>query len=794
YQLGKITWESGDIESAMTYFRESMTSQAANYKEFIPDYLYAINNMAVIFGEKRQYDSALKYNDRAYKGLDLLVGNKEHEPLIPYYQTNLWHLRSLIYANAGDIVNSNYCLNQALKIKRNIYGPDHPAIAVTYSALAKNAMSNGNFDEAIDLNRKALEVRRNENRGKSPTMSFSYNDLAGAYLANQQYELAILYYDSALDANNKFNIGSNEIYAMPSAAFNSLHGEARAYSLDKKLDNQFLDSLYSDFIAQVDFIYARTNQKSITRDLQQLQEFFYEQYFKLYASTKQTDYLNRLWVLSELSKSRRLAIHSMHKLGLRSFISEEYILREKNIRDSITSHMNGMVSSNSAHDADSMLFVLTRRYEELIDELEAKYPRYKLMKYDNEIVSLNQVQKRLLPDQVVVEYFVGEKMIYAFLISAKSVDVFRFNKEDDFQEDITTLRQSLSQFSTLKNEEKSYKNFVNTSHKIYQKYFGQIIDAIDPKVSKLTIISDRQLGYIPFEVLLTKTAQSDIMDYKGLDYLLNDYAINYAYSSTSFFSDNSRPKNTNEGLIAFAPEYKQSSESSNVLSANSRYDAIVDLKWNKQEVENIASYLGGLKYQGQDASEKQFKNKAGSHKIIHLALHALVDDEEPMNSRLVFSSETDSLEDGFLNAYELYNMDLDAELVVLSACETGYGKYEYGEGIMSLGRAFRFAGCPSTVTSHWIVDDVSTSKLMTYFYEYLSNGERKDEALRKAKLDYLHSEESLFNHPFYWASFVVVGNTDAIRFTSSTNLELSFLAVIIAFCLMAYVSKLRNLV
>ena len=144
-------------------------------------------------------------------------------------------------------------------------------------------------------------------------------------------------------------------------------------------------------------------------------------------------------------------------------------------------------------------------------------------------------------------------------------------------------------------------------------------------------------------------------------------------------------------------------------------------------------------------------------------MHALVDDEQSMQSKLVFTTTPTQQEDGFLHLYELYNMQLKADLVVLSACNTGYGQYIRGEGIASLGRAFAYAGCPTVVMSHWSVDDQSTSKLMAYFYEGLAAGKSKALALQEAKLQYLENAAPRDAHPAFWGSFVLNGNDAPIE-------------------------------
>jgi CHAT domain-containing protein len=133
-----------------------------------------------------------------------------------------------------------------------------------------------------------------------------------------------------------------------------------------------------------------------------------------------------------------------------------------------------------------------------------------------------------------------------------------------------------------------------------------------------------------------------------------------------------------------------------------------------------------------------------------------------MFSKLAFAASKDSLEDGFLNAYELYNMNISAKMVVLSACETGYGKLEKGEGIMSLAHGFTYAGCPSVVMSHWVADDQATAQLMELFYKHINQGMAKDEALQKAKIDFIERADNIRQNPAFWAAFVVLGDAQPL--------------------------------
>jgi CHAT domain-containing protein len=162
-------------------------------------------------------------------------------------------------------------------------------------------------------------------------------------------------------------------------------------------------------------------------------------------------------------------------------------------------------------------------------------------------------------------------------------------------------------------------------------------------------------------------------------------------------------------------------------------------------------------YLGRDSTEKAFKQEPlNKYKWIHLATHSLIDEQDPGRSAVVLALDGSNEEDGFLRATEIAGLDLDCDMVILSACETGRGRLMSGEGIIGLSRSFFIAGARSVVVSQWAVSDISTAQLMKDFYQELVNGAAKPAALREAKLRMLHSGSET-RHPYYWAPFVVIG-------------------------------------
>jgi CHAT domain-containing protein len=177
------------------------------------------------------------------------------------------------------------------------------------------------------------------------------------------------------------------------------------------------------------------------------------------------------------------------------------------------------------------------------------------------------------------------------------------------------------------------------------------------------------------------------------------------------------------------------------------------------------------------ASESNYKDKSKDYRIIHFGTHGLLNEKSPLFSKLVLVK--DSIEDGYLHIYEIYGQNLNAELAVLSACNSGKGKVESSDGIVSLTQAFTHAGCPSVLMTLWEVDEKSTSEILALFYDNLQNGQRKSEALRNAKLSFLENASFQYQDPYYWAGLVVIGNDTPIFTASSSYFEVLFIIFLI---------------
>jgi CHAT domain-containing protein len=220
-----------------------------------------------------------------------------------------------------------------------------------------------------------------------------------------------------------------------------------------------------------------------------------------------------------------------------------------------------------------------------------------------------------------------------------------------------------------------------------------------------------------------------------------------------------------KGFAGFAPTYPARTDSPRWVAFPGRN--LGPLFNNQREVTEIEAVVAGKAFLGALATEATFRQEARSYQVLHLAMHAVLDDEDPLRSCLVFTPEATPGQpertDGVLHAYEIYHLPLEAELAVLSACHSGQGDFRPGEGLVSLGRAFAYAGCANTVMSLWQADDAAAATLMGHFYQHLAEGLPKDEALRQARLDYLASEA--LTHPHFWGNFVLFGDGEPVEVT-----------------------------
>jgi CHAT domain-containing protein len=309
----------------------------------------------------------------------------------------------------------------------------------------------------------------------------------------------------------------------------------------------------------------------------------------------------------------------------------------------------------------------------------------------------------------------------------------------------------------------AYEAYLEVAPKLYEKLIAPVAEGLP---EQLVIVPDGILGYIPFEALLKEEPDArNFYAAERLPYLLREHQVSYCYSATLLkeMKEKKHRKAPTRELLAVAPFATVDTVLSSHLGqsdwlASTRSDTLWGLPYTQAELDSIQRVFETDAFYGAEATEALFVERAGDYRILHLSTHGKADPRVGDYSYLAFYPKPDSLENELLYVRDLYNLQLNADLVVLSACETGTGELQRGEGIISLARAFAYAGAKSIATTLWQVNDQSTQELMARFYQHLKSGMTKDAALRQAKLDYLDGHNDTGAYPFYWAAFIGVGD------------------------------------
>ena len=484
---------------------------------------------------------------------------------------------------------------------------------------------------------------------------------------------------------------------------------------------------------------------------------------------------------------------------------------------------NKMASSQNEGKEIKAIRYLNSQYDNLEqDRLNIKHSNYLLknlellvtidslekLNYKKEILNNIFSEKKseiknlftsIKPTTTILLYYLDDFANLCISITSSHIEIYRIPDTNAFSKDLITFK-NLNASQTMLDD-----NWCRLSNKIYRILVEPYLK--NSTTSELIVISSGILNTIPFESLITSYAKNNNGKFE-ITYLMQNMNIRYEYSLKPFYKKElSKQTRSIEKAYAFAPKYEVPSAPSigtinlpevNYLKSNLRSESF-PLEFNVPEAEMVASSQGGVAFVNDNATEEKFREVACSGDILHLSMHSYSYNDNPMYSGLVFAKNKTRglikptidniswIDDGILYAYEISQMNLKSDMVVLSACETGIGRYVTGEGTRSLGLAFRYAGCNNTIMSLWKVDDKYTEELMRSFYTYLREGKPKAEALILAKKDFVKNNETA--GPFFWAAFILYGDNCPVHLVR-TNQLVQYICYTILFISLLFVIEI----
>jgi CHAT domain-containing protein/tetratricopeptide (TPR) repeat protein len=528
------------------------------------------------------------------------------------------------------------------------------------------------------------------------------------------------------------------------------------HKLSVYLFNQYIksdDRLYLDaaFVtSQIVDSLAENNIKDVTS---KLSRYKYDEYFMVshhvyaarYHESKQVDDLNKA-----IEKFERIRTYQQAKIYTSMLLKENVALKQVyKIEQQIIEDLNELEKSIRS-TPDSMKLVMIDEINETKERLigirkriKDEFPAYFNSRHQTEFPTLDMIQAQMTKDQKVVTY--SKKW--------NQLVIMEFSQDDHQIQFVELPLMFNAQLDSFMSEIKGRQNF-----DAFNTWMSSLfIDPLDLEgYSDITFITDPVIPAMPFELL--------IPDFINPPKRHRPKTIRYAYSLTSWL--HKFEQNKNNHLVALTSSYQSGTKMDQMDQFNVSRDSMLPIPNTEKEVSAIASLFRNNEIV-HNPSKTEIKKSLQGAGIIHFATHTVINNENPNFSKLVFESPSGKAEENDVFLYEIPGLDLQAQLVCLSSCNSGVGKYISGEGISGLGQTFAYAGCTNTVQSLWPVDDASTSVIMRLFYSNLKEGQSKSMALSNAKRQFVREAPDVWRHPYFWAGFVYYGDDQPLYSTSA---------------------------
>jgi CHAT domain-containing protein/tetratricopeptide (TPR) repeat protein len=760
YNLTSANRAKGDFDLASKYADSVMyVLENTENKVLLADsYILKAN----VLYSQLYLDSAKKYYQYAIKidnGLNISSKRANY-----YY--NLANVHNLDKDNDNAICYGHKSLQIGQKLD------DEEAISNAYWILGRSYLDLEMRDSAFFYLSRNLDLCKQIYKPLSEEIGTAYDDLAEFYRRYYIYDSALSFVQRALEIEFK---GIDEGH-LKNPERDSLTNDQKGFEILAH-KGQILTDAYLDHsvpityleLAQEAFTLAMEaftiNRKSFQEEGSQL--FSLEHYYHiiektleclylLYSDQKNPKYVNQALQFMERGK----AVLLMETLNEASFknnvgLPDSLLKRERELK--------GLMKLARNAEDTIMTDSIAKKQNDLQEYISSDFPAYYQTNYENTKVSLAQLQDTLLSHEAVIEYFWNDSSMYALGITQDSTYLVKLDVDTSlvFQYIREVRKTPISNLDSLQAQ---FTKYCSLAYELYKTHCEPLFSEFDSKITKLWIVPDGALAYLPFDALLeSKVEEGEKVNYHNLPYLINTFEVNYAYSAAWFL----RSRDTtnvldNPKVLAFAFADEQSSE----------------LPGSHAELVAAEATFRGEFYRGEKANKREFINNAKEFDIIHLATHGRANERNRKGSMLIFKAPSPE-ESDTLKVSEIYNLPLTNEVTVLSACESGVGKMQRGEGIYSLARAFAYHGSKAIVMSQWRVADKNSSDIIRKLYQNI-NDHSMASALHHAKLNYLKEASKYSAHPSYWAGLATIGDIKVETKNYHDN-QLTILVLILIF-------------
>ncbi|MCB0836773.1 MAG: CHAT domain-containing protein [Bacteroidetes bacterium] len=675
-----------------------------------------LNHIGNILRDSYQLDSALKYHQRAVK--------KQREARNSAGLAYSYYYLGRLYLTREMKDSASYFLIMSQKLHRAVR--NYTGLASSRMQLGELYAQRGEYQQAINHYKDAGKIFEQENMVIE--MVLSWGHIGAIFRRLGRTHEALQYLDHSVTA------------------------------LEKQFRHYLGENSKQTLIRRTFFIYEHAILAAL--ELNQRNKA----YFYLQSARSRT--LNEILAETKLD---------------RTLIPKELLKREKEIRDSMN-YISLEIVANQDLKAEKNLEKakagLLEDLKLLKTEIREKVPSYNRV-VSPKIVEIPKVQTTLDKKEVLVDFFIGEEAALAFVISPENLEVVSLGAPRLINRAMDDFRTDFIQRCTNAYEDNIFhqtginERFFRTTRKLNQLIWEDIEQIPWVRKQDLILIPDGPLHYLPFELLIS---DRQLQPFDKYNYLVTRHEVTYVPSATTLFMSRENTREREEDyqfdFLGFAdPLFNGDSrihhslrnrEGAIIPDENHSDSRLAPLTNTAYEVEEIANFFQPKYSQlflRENATEDTLKSlDLNQYRYIHFSSHAMINTENPELSYIALTQDSDPKEDGKLEMFEIFDLDMSPELVILSACGTGLGKLVKGEGMIGFTRSLLSSGTPTVILSLWSVADKSTSELLIGYYYYLLKGGQMDKykGLRKAQLRMINSQ-TVYSNPYFWAPFVMIG-------------------------------------
>src|SRR6266508_815497 len=775
--IGEVYRSLGETQKALEKYNEALPIfQAVGARRLEA---VTLNGIGVAYLSMGETQKALEKFNEALLILQA-VGNQNVEAIT---LNNI----GAAYWSLGEAQKALEKYNEALPLRRAV--GDRRREAATLHNIGDVYLSKGETQKALEKYNEALQLSRavGDRRFEAGTL----NNIGGVYYSLGEIQKALEKFNEALLLRRAVGDRNGEA--------DTLLGIAR---VEQKRGNLIqARQTIEQAIALVESL--RTNiptqelRSSYFANKQEFFDFYIDVLMQMRKQNPDAAFDAAAIAVSERARARSLLeLLTEARADIRQGVDGSLLERERSLQQRLNARaaaqarlLNRKHTPEQADAAAKEIAAITAEYEEAQAQIRARSPRYAALTQPQPL-SLTEIQQQALDeDTLLLEYALGEKRSYLWLVSPRSIDSYELPPRAELEAAARRVYELLT--ARPKHGTPPDPQLIAPARTLSRMLLGPVAPQFGGK--RLVVVAPGALSYLPFAALPAPEdkkrpagdyepliAKHEVMsvpsasvlstirrEMTGRQRVTKSVAV---LADPVFESSDPRltsAKNGNSsGETLPAPaadaELSELTRAIRTMNFSDARTGFTRLAFSRQEAESIIALTpGGAGLKATDFSASRtlvLSRQLSQYRILHFATHGLLNSERPELSGLVFSliDQEGKPQDGFLRLHEIYNLQLNADLVVLSACETGLGKEIKGEGLIGLTRGFMYSGAPRVIASLWNVDDLATAELMKLFYQrMLKDGLPAGAALRAAQLEL--SRQKRWASPYFWAGFVLHG-------------------------------------